>query len=80
MATNTKRSRQIKITVTPELHAKLLTLAEAYGQPPATAASFILGQAVANQLNGLQAAVRVGEAFAARAADSFNEGLREVSK
>jgi hypothetical protein len=80
MATSTKRSRQIKITVTPELHAKLLMLAEAYGQPPATLASVLLGQVVATQINGLQVGQRMSDAFASQVGDSLKESLRELAK
>jgi len=76
MVTSTKRSRQIKLTVTPELHGKLSELALAYGQPAATLASVLLGQVVANQLNGLQASQRMGDQIAAQ----VGEQLREMAK
>jgi hypothetical protein len=80
MATSTKRSRQIKITVTPELFGKLSDLASAYGQPPSTLASVLLGQVVANQLNGLQAGQRMGDALAAQMGDTIKESIRELAK
>lgn len=80
MATNTRRTRQIKLTLTPELHAKLTTLAEAYGQPPATLGSVLLGQVVANQLNGLQAGARMAESVGNQIADSVKQSLAEIAK
>jgi len=80
MATSIKRSRQIKITVTPELHAKLLMLAEAYGQPPATLCSVLLGQVVATQLNGLQASQKMSESIATQVGESMKEAIQELAK
>lgn len=80
MAISTKRSRQIKITVTPELHAKLLLLAEAYGQPPATLCSVLLGQVVATQLNGLQAGQRMSDSIATQVGESMKEALQGLSQ
>lgn len=48
MSTNPrKRSLGMKISITPALHADLVQVAEAMGQTPATAASFAIGQWVA---------------------------------
>lgn len=80
MATSTKRTKALKVTITPELYAKLLELSTAYGQPPSTLASVLLGQVVANQLNGLMAGQRMGEAMAAQMGDTVKESIRELSK
>jgi uncharacterized protein YejL (UPF0352 family) len=80
MATNTRRTKQIKLTVTPELHAKLSALAEAYGQPPATLGSVLLGQVVANQLNGLQAGQRMTESVAAQFTETLKQSVLEMTK
>ena len=50
-----KRSHAIKVSLTSALHADLVNVAEALGQTPATAASFAIGQWVAQQKNSLNA-------------------------
>lgn len=44
-----KRSVGMKVSMTEQLHADLVVAAEAIGQTPATAASFAIGQWVAQQ-------------------------------
>jgi hypothetical protein len=56
MSTNPrKRSLGMKISITPTLHADLVAVAEAFGQTPATAASFAIGQWVAQQKRTISA-------------------------
>ncbi len=43
------RSHQLKVTLTPDMHARLSALAERYGQTPATLASVALGHYVTTQ-------------------------------
>jgi hypothetical protein len=43
------RSHQLKVTLTPEMHARLSGLAERFGQTPATLASVALGHYVTTQ-------------------------------
>lgn len=50
-----KRSHAIKVSLTSALHADLVNVAEALGQTPATAASFAIGQWVAQQKSSLSA-------------------------
>lgn len=50
MSTNPrKRSIGMKISLTPNTHADLVAVAEAFGQTPATAAAFAIGQWVSQQ-------------------------------
>ena len=50
-----KRVSAIKVSLTPQLHADLVTVSEAIGQTPATAASFAIGQWVSQQKRTLSA-------------------------
>lgn len=50
-----KRSAAIKVSLTAQLHADLVEVAEMLGQTPATAASFAIGQWVAQQKRSLTA-------------------------
>lgn len=54
MATSIRRSVQIKVTLSADLHAQLGQLAAQLGQAPATVASMAIGQFVRTQM--LQAA------------------------
>lgn len=71
-----KRSVQIKITLTPELHAKLSEVAQEIGQTPATLCSVWIGQAVAQQARNLAAGERVGEQIVAAVAPEAIEQIR----
>lgn len=51
-----KRSAAIKVSLTSQLHADLVEVASMLGQTPATAASFAIGQWVAQQKRSLGAA------------------------
>lgn len=56
MSTNPrKRATAIKVSLTPALHADLVAVAEAIGQTPATAASFAIGQWVAQHKRTIDA-------------------------
>lgn len=54
MVTSVKRSKSLKLTVTPELHARLSSLGEEMGISPATLASVAVGQYVAQQSRQLE--------------------------
>jgi hypothetical protein len=43
------RSHQLKVTMTPEIHARLVALSEKLGQSPATVASMAISQYVNQQ-------------------------------
>lgn len=57
-----KRGTAIKVSLTAQLHADLVTVATALGQPTATAASFAIGQWVAQQKRTLTAGEKAMEA------------------
>lgn len=50
-----KRSTAFKVQLTPQIHADLVTVAEAIGQTPATLAAFAIGYWVAQQKRNLNA-------------------------
>lgn len=56
-----KRASAIKVSMTAQLHADLVQVAEAIGQTPATAASFAIGQWVAQQKRTLTAGEKAME-------------------
>lgn len=58
MALPTKRSSAVKIMLHPDMHRKLVDLAEALGQTPATLASFAVGLYVAQQTSAMGATGR----------------------
>lgn len=69
MSTNPrKRSMQVKISLTPSLYADLVAVAEAMGQTPATAASFAIGQWVAQHKRALGATEQAIDAMVKEAA------------
>jgi len=61
MPTSARKSIQIKISVTPELHERLRELAAQLGQAPATLASLAVGQYVAQTSRQLGAVDRAIE-------------------
>jgi phage portal protein BeeE len=77
MATSQKRSKQIKLTITPEIHARLVTLGERLGQAPATLASMAISQYVAQQENSLGVADKTVEAIARQFGPEMEEMLRQ---
>jgi predicted transcriptional regulator len=58
MPTSARKSIQLKVSVTPELHERLREVAAQLGQAPATAASMAIGQWVAQMTNTLGAGAR----------------------
>jgi hypothetical protein len=77
MSTNPrKRSLGMKISLTPSLHADLVEVATAIGQTPATAASFAIGQWVAQQKRHLSATEMAVNAMAEQVGPEF---ARQIS-
>jgi hypothetical protein len=76
MPTSRKRSVQIKVTLTPELHAKLAEVAKEFGQAPATLCSVWIGQAVAQQARNLAAGEKVGQQLVAAVAPEAVQQMR----
>ena len=70
-----KRDAAIKVMLTPALRQELDTVAEAMGQTPSTAASFAIGQWVAQQRNNLQR----GDKIAAEMARQYGPLIEEVA-
>ncbi len=79
MATSLKRSVQIKVTLTPELHAKLAEVSRQVGQSPATLCSVWIGQSVAQMSRNLGATDRAIELFAKELGPDVREQLRLVA-
>jgi predicted transcriptional regulator len=78
MPTVQKRSTPIKVTVTPEMHARLVALSERFGQSPATIASFALSQYVATQSAALEVGQRVADSFVGSLAPDVRAFLQRV--
>lgn len=71
-----KRASAIKVSLTPALHADLVTVAEAIGQTPATAASVAIGMWVATQKRALNAGETAINALVDKAGPEMVEQLR----
>lgn len=71
-----KRDSAIKVMLTPAMREKLDQVAEALGQTPATAASFAIGQWVAQQHRQMQAADTAMQALVEKAAPEMVEQMR----
>ena len=70
-----KRDAAVKVMLTPALRQELDAVAEAMGQTPSTAASFAIGQWVAQQRNSLQ----MGDKIAAEMARQYGPLIEEVA-
>jgi len=69
MSTNPrKRSTGMKISLTPQLYADLVAVATAIGQTPSTAASFAIGQWVAQHKRAIGATEQAIDAMVKQAA------------
>jgi transposase-like protein len=79
MVTSAKRSVQIKVTLTKEMHAQLSQVAQQFGQAPATLCSVWIGQMVAQQARNLGAAARMEEAMVKEAGFQLTEQLKLVA-
>lgn len=80
MPTTRKRSIQVKVTITPELHARLREVSELLGQAPATVASMAIGQYVSQLATTLGAGQRAVDAVAAQVAPELAEAIRAQSR
>ena len=68
MATAQRKSVQIKISLTPELHERLREVAAQLGQAPATLAGVAVGQYVAQMSSTLGASARMVDAMSSHVA------------
>lgn len=75
-----RRSIQVKVTLTPDLHERLRSLAVTLGQAPATVASLAIGQYVANMTNTLGASARMTESIAAQVGATLTEEMNRQMK
>jgi hypothetical protein len=75
-----KRSHAIKVSLTSALHADLVSVAEALGQTPATAASFAIGQWVAQQKNSLNAGTTAVNAMVEKAGPELVSLMRNLAE
>lgn len=75
-----KRASAIKVSLTPQLHADLVTVSEAIGQTPATAASFAIGQWVSQQKRTLAATENAINSMVDRMAPELVDQLKTLSK
>jgi predicted DNA-binding protein len=76
MVTKSARSVALKITITPELHARLRALAAELGQAPATVASLAIGQYVASTSRAFGAGERMVDAMAKEAGPAMVEQMK----
>lgn len=74
-----KRATAIKVSLTPQLHADLVEIAEAYGQTPATSASFAIGQWVAQHKRTLAAGEVAASQLVAHAAPQLVASLKHAT-
>jgi hypothetical protein len=70
------RSKHVKVTMTPEMHARLVGLCERLGQTPATLASVAISLYVAQQEAGLNAGQRAVDNITAQLGPHLAEQLR----
>ncbi len=78
MATSARKSVQLKVSVTPELHERLREVAAQLGQAPATVASIAVGQYVANALRTWGAAEKAMDTMAASVGAAVGDELRQL--
>lgn len=72
------RSRQLKVTMTPEIHARLVGLAERLGQTPATLASVAISLYVTQQEQSLNAGTRAVDNLTASLGPEMQVMLRDL--
>lgn len=80
MTVTLKRSVQIKVTLTADLHARLRDLSEQLGQAPASVAAIAIGEYVRTREVQAGALRAVGELTVERFAPMFQEHLQEQIK
>lgn len=74
-----KRAQAIKVSLTAQLYADLVEIAEAYGQTPATSASFAIGQWVAQNKRNLAAGEAVASKLVAHAGPELVAALNHAA-
>lgn len=79
MVNTVKRSKSLKLTVTPELYARLSALGEEMGITPATLASVAVGQFVAQQSRQLETSKAAVDAMLAKIAPELADLLRVMA-
>jgi hypothetical protein len=75
-----KRSHAIKVSLTSALHADLVAVSGALGQTPATAASFAIGQWVAQQKSSLSAGTTAVNALVDKAGPELVSIMRNLAE
>jgi predicted DNA-binding protein len=76
-ATTAVRSRQLKLTMTPEMHARLVALAEKLGQTPATLASVALSMHINQVESTLGASQRAVDAVVGQLTPQMFQALEQ---
>ena len=79
MVTSVRRSKSLKLTVTPELHARLVALGEEMGISPATLASVAIGQYVAQHSRSAETSKHAVDAMTKQLAPEFAAVLRVMA-
>lgn len=79
MVASVKRSKSLKLTVTPELHARLSALGDEMGISPATLASVAVGQFVAQQSRQLETSRAAVDAMVANLGPEVSGLLRTMA-
>lgn len=80
MPSSARKSIQVKVSLTPDLHERLREVASQLGQAPATLASVAIGQYVANMARQLGATERAIEAMTERLGPEVASELRQQMK
>jgi len=80
MPTSARKSIQLKVSVTPELHERLREVAAQLGQAPATVASIAVGQWVVQMSRTLGASDRAADAMVAQLAPEMVSEFRAQMK
>jgi len=80
MATSQRRSTQLKVTITPEIHSRLVSLSQRLGQSPATLGSMAISNYVATQENTLGATQIAVDAMVGKFAPDLQRQISEMLK
>ncbi len=80
MPTSARKSIQVKVSLTPELHERLREVAAQLGQAPATVASLAIGQWVAQMTRTLGAGQAAVDAMVAHVGPQLVGEVREQLK
>jgi hypothetical protein len=77
MATSARKSIQLKVSVTPELHERLREVAAQLGQAPATCASMAVGEWVSARVRAMGAQERIEKGMLAELGPLVREQLEQ---